>query len=542
MTALYRALSGDRADLIFTGGRVHTVDAENHVAEALAVAGNRILFAGSNADVRARARPGAREVELRGRSLLPGFIDAHCHFVWLGSAQDEIDCKAQGMGSIDALVQAVRDRAATLPPGAWIRGRGYDQTRLAEGRHPNRLDFDPVSPDHPVMFTRTCGHICAVNSVAMRLAGVDDATPDPAAGRFDRAGGRNLGVAYEQAQAPFLQASALSSAELRAALLAANRVYLAAGTTSVHDAGGLTGPAIGIAQELAAMDELRVRLYAFALVGLGSQGALSYLDTGLRTHFGDDRIRLGAFKVVTDGSSSGPTAATRRPYCSDPHDAGILYWSQAELDGMIDRAHRAGFQVTMHALGDRAVEQGLNAIEHALAATPRPDPRPRLEHCGICPPDLQARVRRLGVTPAMQPAFFWEFGDGYLVNYGEERTSTMFPVHSLVAAGVRVAGSSDAPVTDHRPLFGMGQAMTRATMAGEICGASERVDLETAIRMYTINAAYAAFDDDQKGSLEAGKLADLTMLDADVSRVPAEQLRDIPVAMTVVDGEVAYEV
>jgi predicted amidohydrolase YtcJ len=533
--------SSDQADLILTGGRVHTVDAENHVTEALAVAGNRILFAGSNSDVRASARPGARRVDLRGRSLLPGFIDAHCHFVWLGSAQDEIDCKAQGMGSIDALAQAVRERAAALPAGTWIRARGYDQRRLAEGRHPNRLDLDPVSPDHPVIMTRTCGHICAVNSVAMRLAGVDDTTPDPPAGRFDRDGGRNLGVAYEQAQAPFQQVSALTPAEVRAALLAANRVYLAAGTTSVHDAGGLTGSPIGIAQDLATAGALQVRLYAFALVGLGSQGALSYLDTGLHTRFGDDRIRLGAFKVVTDGSSSGPTAATRLPYCSDPEDAGILYWSQAELDGMIDRAHRAGFQVTMHALGDRAVEQGLNAIERALAAGPRLDPRPRLEHCGICPPDLQQRVRALGVTPAMQPAFFWEFGDGYLVNYGEERSSVMFPVRSLVAAGVRVAGSSDAPVTDHRPLFGIGQAMTRATMAGQICGASERVDLETALRMYSINAAYAAFEDHRKGSLETGKLADLTVLDADLSRVPAEQIRDIPVAMTFVGGEVAYE-
>lgn len=530
----------DGADLIFTGGRVHTVDGADHVAEALAVAGDRILFAGSDAEVRAVARPHARRVELRGRSLLPGFIDAHCHFVWLGGAEDEIDCKAPGMESIPALVEAVRRRAATLPPGTWIRGRGYDQRRLVERRHPNRFDFDPVSPLHPVIFTRTCGHICAVNSHAMELAGVDDQTQDPAAGRFDRSDGRNLGVAYEQAQAPFQRVSALGQEEIRQALLAANRAYLAAGATSIHDAGGLTGPAIGIAQDLAAIGELRVRIYAFALVGLGSQGALSLLDTGLHTGFGDQRIRLGAFKVVTDGSSSGPTAATRAPYCSDPNDSGILYWSQDELDAMIGRAHRAGFQVTMHALGDRAVEQGLNAIERAVTAEPRPDPRPRLEHCGICPPDLQARVRALGVTPAMQPAFFWEFGDGYLVNYGEERVGVMFPVRSLLKAGVRVAGSSDAPVTDHRPLFGIQQALTRATMGGQICGEGERVDLPTALRMYTANAAYAAREEREKGSLEPGKLADLVLVDADIRKVPATEIRDLPVAMTVIGGEVVY--
>ncbi|MGI8551166.1 MAG: amidohydrolase [Dehalococcoidia bacterium] len=541
MTSAVVRLDMDRADLIFTSGGVHTVDAENRIGEALAVAGDRIVRVGSDAEVRALAGPGTRTIDLHGRSLLPGFIDAHCHFVWLGEAQDEIDCKAPGMGSIEAIVEAVRKRAASLPRGAWIRGRGYDQTRLHERRHPNRFDFDPASPDHPVLFMRTCGHIAAVNSQAMKLAGINDETPDPSAGRFDRHEGRLLGVAYEEALAPFKRVSARSAAETREALLAANRAYLAAGATSIHDAGFLTGPAMGVAQDLIGEDRLQVRLYAIAFVGLGSMQGLSYLDTGIKTGFGDDRLRLGAFKVVTDGSSSGPTAATRQPYSSNPDDSGILYWSQAELDGMIGRAHQAGFQVTMHTLGDRAIEQGLNAIERALRETPRPDPRPRLEHCGICPPDLQARVRDLGVTPAMQPAFFWEFGDGYLANYGPERAATIFPVRSLTQMGVRVAGSSDAPVTDHRPLFGIEQAMTRATMAGQVCGAAERVDLTTAVRMHTINAAYASFDEQRKGSIEPGKLADLVVLGEDLSHVPVREIRNVPVSMTVVGGQIAYE-
>jgi predicted amidohydrolase YtcJ len=535
------ASESGRADLIFTGGRVHTLDARNSVAEALAVAGDRILRAGSDTEIRALAGPGTRRVELRGRSLLPGFIDAHCHFTWLGSAQSEIDCKAPGMDSIAALVEAVRQRAGTLPRGAWIRGRGYDQTKLTERRHPNRFDFDPVSPEHPVIFTRTCGHILAANSRALALAGVDDATPDPPAGRFDRENGRNLGVVYEEAQAPFQRASALTQDELRAALLAANHAYLSAGTTSVHDAGGLAGPALGLAQGLIAEDALKVRLYAFPIMGFGNVPATLYIEAGLRTGFGDARLRIGAFKVVTDGSSSGPTAATRAPYTSNPADSGILYWSQDELDDLIDRAHRANFQVTMHTLGDRAIEQGLNAIERALGATPRPDPRPRLEHCGICPPDLQQRVRALGVTPAMQPAFFWEFGDGYLANYGRERADTIFPVRSLVGMGVRVAGSSDAPVTDYRPLFGIQQALTRATLDGEVCGPDERVDLDTALRLYTINAAYAEFAEQEKGSLEPGKLADCVVLGDDLARVPADKIRDTPVALTVSGGRVVYE-
>jgi len=541
MASAANPTASDSADLIFTGGRVHIVDDGNHEAEALAVAGDRIVLAGSNAEVRALAAPGARRVDLAGRSLLPGFIDAHCHFVWLGSAQAAIDCKGPGMGSIDALTEAVRQRARALPAGAWIRGAGYDQTKLAERRHPNRFDFDAVSPNNPVIFTRTCGHICAVNSLALDLAGIQDDTRDPPAGRFDRRDGRNLGVAYEQAQDALLRAAAPTEPELRTALSAADRLYLQAGTTSIHDAGGLAGRAMGIAPDLIAAGALAVRLYAFALVGFGSQSGMTYLDAGIHTGFGDDRLRIGAFKVVTDGSSSGPTAATRAPYRNDPLDSGILYWSQEELDGMIGRAHRAGFQITMHALGDRAIDQGLKAIERALCEQPRNDPRPRLEHCGICPPDLQERVRALGVTPTMQPAFFWEFGDGYLRNYGRERAGVMFPVRSLLHAGVRVAGSSDAPVTDHRPLFGIGQAMTRATAGGQSCGEGECISLRDAIRIYTINAAYAAFEDRIKGSLEPGKLADLVLLSDDITRVPAGELRDLPVAMTVSGGQVVYE-
>src|SRR5512145_3389044 len=239
------------AELIFTGGRVHTVNATNDVVPALAVAGGRILVAGGDAEVRALAGPGARVVELRGRSLLPGFVDAHCHLPGIGMAMTSIDCKAKGMQSIGALQEAVRARAASQPPGTWIRGRGYDQSRLAEKRHPNRLDWDVVAPDHPVIFTRTCGHISSVNGRALALAGITDATPDPAGGRYDREGGKNLGVAYETAQTP-LQVVAMPSAdEFRQALGRADQAYIEAGGTSVHDAGGFVGPAFVPGQDLA---------------------------------------------------------------------------------------------------------------------------------------------------------------------------------------------------------------------------------------------------------------------------------------------------
>jgi predicted amidohydrolase YtcJ len=268
---------------------------------------------------------------------------------------------------------------------------------------------------------------------------------------------------------------------------------------------------------------------------------MGVLGAGMRTGLGDERLRLGAFKVMTDGSSSGPTAATREPYASNCQDCGILYWDQEGLDDLLGRAHRQGFQGTVHAVGDRAIEQTLNALARAQQEFPREGLRHRIEHCAICPPDLRSRVRAQGIVPAMQPAFFWEFGDGYIQNYGRSRADTMFPVKSLFAAGVPVAGSSDAPVTHYAPLFGIEQAMTRRTMAGDVCGPDERVDLTTAIRMHTIHGAFASFEEGFKGSLEVGKAADLIVLAEDLSRVPVERLRDVGVAMTVVGGEVVVE-
>lgn len=530
-----------KADLIFTGGRVHTVDTSNTIVEAVAVAGDRIIAVGRDADVKALKGRRTRVAELRGRSLLPGFVDAHCHLGSLGISMVSIDCKAPGMQSIEALKNAVHERAQRQPPGTWIRGRGYDQTRLAEQRHPNRLDWDEVAPDHPVLFTRTCGHIASVNSGALAAAKIDDHTPDPPGGRYDRDGGRNVGVAYETAQTP-LQFAALPTAdEYREALQRADRAYLAAGGTSVHDAGGLIGQAFTVCQDVVENAKIRIRIYAFATVNARHHPAMGVINAGLRSGLGDTRLKLGAFKVMTDGSSSGPTAATRAPYTSNCEDHGILYWSQDDLDDLLGTAHRLGFQCTVHAVGDRAIEQTLDAMARAQRAEPREGLRHRIEHCGICPPDLQDRVVSQGIVPAMQPAFFWEFGDGYIRNYGQQRADVMFPAKSLVARGVRVAGSSDAPVTHYAPLFGIEQALTRTTMDGQVCGPDEAVDLTTAIRMHTINGAYASFEESLKGSIEVGKLADLVVLSDDIARVPVTHLRHLPVAMTVVGGDIVHE-
>jgi predicted amidohydrolase YtcJ len=530
------------ATLIFVGGKVHTVNATDQIAQAVALEGDRIVAVGRDDDVKALKGPTTRVVELNGRTLLPGFVDAHCHLAGLGMSFVSIDCKAPGMQSIEALKKAVYEQAQQLPPGTWIRGRGYDQSRLDERRHPNRLDWDVVAPAHPVIFTRTCGHIASVNSEAMQRAGITDATPDPAGGKYDRDGGKQLGVAYETAQTPLQFAAMPTPEEYREALVRADQAYLAAGCTSVHDAGGLVGlPAFSACQDVFEASRMRLRVYAFATVNSRQHPAMGVLTAGVRSGLGDEHLKLGAFKVMTDGSSSGPTAATREPYTCDEHDSGILYWSQEDLDDLLGTAHARGFQCTVHAVGDAAIDQTLTAMARAQQAHPRAGVRHRIEHCGICPPDLQARVARLGIVPAMQPAFFWEFGDGYIRNYGQHRADVMFPARSLLERGVRVAGSSDAPVTHYAPLFGIEQALTRRTSDGAVCGPDEVIDLRAALRMHTVNGAYASFEEGIKGSLEVGKLADLCVLSEDITRVAVGRLRELPVAMTVLGGEVVYE-
>ena len=535
-------MPGDVADLVFTGGAVHTVDANNTIAEAVAVADGRILAVGFEADVLATTGPGTERVELGGRSLLPGMIDGHGHFSGLGAVQRQIDCKAPGMGSIAALVEAVRERADMQAPGTWICGRGYDQSRLAEKRHPERADFDAVAPDNPVLFTRTCGHIVAFNTKAMEAVGVTDATPDPEGGRYGRDAAGNLsGVAYERANIPFRNVPPPPADDLREHLREANHLYLSTGCTSVQDAGGLFGSYMVEAQEMVAAGELNVRLYAFVTVNALDHPLVSILDSGLHTGFGDEWLRIGAFKIMTDGSSSGPSSSTREPYTSDPSDHGIAYWEQGDLDDLIGRAHRAGWQCTVHAVGDGAIEQTLDALKRAQTEFPRRGLRHRIDHCGILPPDLQERVVEQGIVPSMQPAFFWEFGDGYIANYGRHRADVMFPAGTLIDRGVVVAGGSDAPVTDHRPLLGISQAMTRTTQDGDVCGLDHAVGLDTAIRMHTINGAYASFEEHLKGSLEPGKLGDLALLGDDLRDVDPQNVRDVRVERTYVNGELVFQ-
>lgn len=543
------------ADLIFLNGFVHTVNDRDDVAEALAVRGDRILAVGGRDDVLAHRGPRTRVVDLRGGSLLPGFIEAHCHLPVIGLWGAGIDCKYPAVRSIEEICRAVADRARAAPPGAWIRGRGYDHLKLAEGRHPTRHDLDRACPDRPVQIVRTCGHISAVNSKALEMAGITAATPDPPGGQIDRdERGEPTGVLRESAHMAMLKLARYEDHEVDEALERSARLLLSQGITSAHDAGGYGASTLNAMARAARDGRMKLRVYAMMW---SLTDVEPFLDAaaglGITTGVGDDRFRIGPYKIMVDGSSSGPTAGTREDYASDPGNRGILYYTQEQVNEHYRRAARQGFQLTAHAVGDRGIEMVLDGIEAAMRAAgvrpgarsaaglPLPLGRNRIEHCAMCFPDLMERVQRLGIVPVAQPVFFHEFGDGYVRNYGPERAARMFPCKSFLRRGIPVAGSSDAPVTHSHPLLGLSVAVTRRTMSGQVVGPAEALTISEAIRIYTRGGAYAEFAEDRKGSLEVGKLADLVWLGAPIHRVPPDELPDVPVAMTVVGGEIVHE-
>ncbi|HAI22000.1 MAG TPA: amidohydrolase, partial [Clostridiales bacterium UBA8153] len=448
--------------------------------------------------------------------------------------------------SIRDIQERVRSRARELGTAGdrevsrWVRGWGYDQLKLEERRHPTRVDLDEACPHLPVLLMRTCAHIAVVNSKVLELLGVTAETPDPVGGKYDRdEGGVPNGVLRETALSGVTRLGTPGHADTVAAIEAGGRDFLSLGITSVHEAGVLARD-IRAFTEIAALGRTVPRVYM--MLGYADPDfQASFLETGLATGFGNYRLTIGPLKLMTDGSSSGPTAATRRPYAVNPQDTGILYLTQEEIDARFARAHAGGMQLTAHAVGDRAVEMVINGIERALTACRRADPRHRIEHCAMTDPELRLRIKRLGIIPIPQPVFLHEFGDGYVANYGRERAEAMFATGSFQRLGIPFAMSTDCPVTFPDPLLNIYTAVTRQTMTGQVIGPEESIGVAGALSAYTMGGAFAAFEDTIKGSIEPGKLADLVVLSHNPLEVPLSELRQIRAELTLLGGEVVFE-
>lgn len=528
------------ADYVFINGEVITVRPDDHVFQAAAVRGNEICAVGTTEEVLNLSGPETQILDLRGNSLLPGFVDSHLHMLLYGTNQLGVDCK-NDVGNIEGIQARLAERARTTPAGEWIRGWGYNDQRLAEGRHPTRDDLDEVTEDHPVIAVRTCNHISVVNSKALELLGITRDTPDPEGGQIVHSeDGEPTGVLKETAHMGAFEASKYPPEEMMEALAIADDHFVRLGITSIHEAGGFGPDQMRSMYRAVSERRVKVRIYAMVCsLDRSEEFVHKMVEAGLVTGIGDERFRIGPAKIFTDGSSSGPTCATREPYTSDPNDSGILYYSQEEIDDILGAAHREGFQITAHAIGDKAVEMVMNCIEKALKNHPRENHRHRIEHAGMVPPDLMERMKRLGIVPIPNPAFVYEFGEGYVKNYGG-RIEHIFPLADYAREGVVAASGSDAPVTVPDPMRGIYCALTRRAESGTLVAASQRTTLMHAIRSFTINGAYASFEDDRKGSIEVGKLADLVMLDGSILSASPQRILSMKPTLTMINGEIVY--
>lgn len=529
------------AEIIFVNGEVVTVNASDDILQAVAVQQNRIVAVGTNYEVLQFRGPKTRVVDLKGKTLMPGIIDAHVHMLIYGTNKLGVDCK-NGVRSIEDIVGRLHQRAALTPSGEWIRGWGYNDAKLLEKRHPTRWDLDRVSTTHPIIVVRTCAHISAVNSKALEVLGITRHTPDPDGGRIERdERGEPTGVLKETAHMAAFEVAKYSRKEILTALQMADEDFVRNGITSIHEAGGYGPDQLRIIYEAVRDRLVRVRVYAMlGSLNRSEDVVEKMIQAGLITGIGDERFRLGPAKIFLDGSSSGPTCATRQPYTSNRMDYGILYFSQEQVDEILGAAHRLGFQITAHAVGDRAVEMMINCVEKALAHHPRSNHRHRIEHAGMVPPDLLKRMKAIGVIPVANPAFFFEFGEGYQVNYGD-RVKYMFPMADYVREGMVAATGSDSPITAVDPMRGLYCAVTRLTENGSAIGPEQRVSRLQAVRAFTWSGAYASFEETTKGSLEPGKRADLVVLNGSLMTCHESEILSLSPVMTMIDGQIAYE-
>lgn len=510
------------ADLLVVNGRVLTLDPAQPTAAALAVKDGKVVAVGSNSHVRSFRGPKTLVISAVGKSVLPGFIDSHAHFMQTGLNGLALDLTA--LRSVDELVRLLRARAEAVPPGNWILGHGFDDSVLAERRYPAAADLDRASTAHPIFLSRRDHHSSVVNSVAWRILGIPAGTPgvDTGAGA-----GEPTGVLRAEANALAREAvfRGLDDGTRDRAMRLAARLAVAKGITTVHalEGGSWFGEenALFLWKQAASLP-LRVVLY--------------YQTTAVEQVLRMGLPRIGGC-ILVDGSFGSRTAALSEPFADDPGTSGRLYFREEELESFVLRAHRAGLQVALHCIGDRAISQALRAYARALREFPRPDHRHRMEHCELPNEAHIAEIRRMGIVLSMQPAFehLWG-GPGrmYSLRLGEQRRARTNPFRRILDAGITVAGGSDSDVTPMDPVLGISAAVNHPT--GE-----HRVRLEEAIAMFTLGGARAAFEEREKGSLEVGKLADIVVLDEDICAVGLDSLHGVGVRMTIVGGAVVYQ-
>ena len=537
------------ADLIVTNCKVYTADPNDTVAEAVAVRDGRILKVGLASEVMRLKGRRTRVLNLDGRLVLPGFIDSHEHCIRKGLQADWVECGSPPMKTIRNIVKALKAKAADKPAGSWVVGNWFDESKLEERRFPTRWDLDEASLDNPIYLGRAGGHNGVANSFALKIAGIGRDTPQPAGGRIEKGeDGEPTGRLDELAAMNMIRSKipAPGPEESVETMVrnwpAVEEELLSWGLTTVHEAH-IKAPEAAAYQELLGQGKLRMRI-GLMLDGMAPYEGYATSDLsrqGLRTGFSwGDRLRVIGVKLGVDGAMGSKTAALYIAYEDEPGNRGIVRVTQQELTEETIRCHQAKLRVCIHAIGDRAIDMALDAVEEALKKRPWEDHRHRIEHVGYAEEKQLKRMKELGVAVSASIGFCYPIGDSHLKALGEERMKGYYPMRSLAEHGIVAGGNSDG-FGKNWAITGIYGCVTRRTMGGKILCEEEAISVMDAIKAYTINGAYLEGVEKEKGSLEPGKLGDMVVLDRNILAIDPKGIIDAKAVMTIVGGEVVYE-
>lgn len=532
------------ADLLLRNGHIVTMDGARSAVSAMAVRDGKILALGHDDALAGCASSRTQLLDLHRHTVLPGLIDVHTHVMeWAKSIlSGEIDAGYPTVHSIAEITQAVAHRAATLPRGQWIVGAGWDHSKLAEQRYITRQDLDTASLDHPVYLKHVSGHMGTANSAALKLANITKATHDPEGGVIERdASGEPTGILKDTAMGLIagLLPGDLPDIDVHAAQFISEKAA-EVGLTTIHDIFISSDEMRGY-QEARRRGWLKIRVQMSPRIGSIADAA-KLAQMGVHTGFGDDLLKFGAAKMFADGGMGARTIAIYPPgVIGEPNNLGVLRWTPADMQKAHLIAAGAGWQLETHAIGDRAIDEVLDSYAAVIQQLGLKDHRFRIVHAGISTPAVQKRLHELNVLVDGNPPFVYWIGS-WFQKYGPERVRWSYPAKSYIDNGIIEAAGSDVPVTPLSPWWGIWAAVVRRDLqSGQILAPEERISIEQALTLYTRNGAYAGFEEDRKGALEPGKLADFIVVDRDVLTVPADELKDVKVLQTFVGGRSVYD-
>lgn len=528
---------------MFFNGNVLTMDAKKPEASDFGITGDRFSAVGSGAKLRKSFGKGAKVVDLNGKTVVPGFIESHAHLSDYAMTLIQADCSTPPNRNIEDVIARVNEITKDISPGQWVKGWGYDDTLIDEKRHLTRCDLDKASPKNPVFISHISGHLAYVNSLALEIAGIGPATSQAKDKNIHKdEKGLPTEILMEEAQSLVTKhIPSYSVSQIKDLLGKSIKHYHQAGIASTHDASiGYYGDGREVLKayrELEAEGKLKLRVYLTIVEKIWRK----ILELGLGSGFGSQFLKLGGVKFFQDGSIQALTAALTEPYYNKPESRGDLIIAQENLDEFIKKYHNAGFQIAIHANGDRAIESVLQALEKACQAHPRKDHRHMIIHCQLASRDHIRRMKQFGVIPSYFPNHVYYWGDRHLSLFlGPERAQHIDPLGSSVEEGLMFSLHSDNPVTPVNPLFSIHCAVNRTTRNGKILGPEERINPLEALKAYTLHAAYCSFEEHIKGSIEVGKLADFTVLSDNPLTVSPEKIKSINVEATVVGGQIMY--